>query len=100
MNNDKTKITKINSKNNSPIILQREVRDEVQSFMYLLILIIIIIIIIINFYGAYNLRNQSSEAQPNIIIKHNREQGSAKVSIRTRDNRTFMVEMQFGIDMS
>ena len=32
-----------------------------------------IIIIIINFYGAYILRNLSSEAQQNIIIKHNRE---------------------------
>ena len=30
---------------------------------------------------------------------HNREQGRAKVGIRTRDNRTFMVEMQFGIDV-
>ena len=29
------------------------------------------------------------------IIKHNREQGRAKVIIRTRDNRRFMVEMQF-----
>ena len=57
-----------------------------------------IIIIIINLYGAYILRNLSSEAQLNRIIKHNREQGRAKVSIRTRDNRTFMVEMQFGID--
>ena len=34
------------------------------------------------------------------IIKHNRDDGRAKVSIRTMDNRTFMVEMQFGIDMS
>ena len=58
-----------------------------------------IVVVIINFYGAYILRNLSSEAQQNIIIKHNREQGRAKVSIRTRDNRTFMVEMQFGIDM-
>ena len=31
------------------------------------------IIIIINFYGAYIIRNLSSEAQQNIIIKHNRE---------------------------
>ena len=60
----------------------------------------IIIIIIINFYGAYILRNLSSEAQQNRIVKNNREQGRAKVSISTRDNRTFMVEMQFGIDMS
>ena len=45
-----------------------------------------IIIIIINFYGAYILRNLSSEAQQNRIIKHNREQGCAKVIIRTRDN--------------
>ena len=42
------------------------------------IIIIIIIIIIINFYGAYILRNLSSEAQQNRIIKHNREQGRAK----------------------
>ena len=59
-----------------------------------------IIIIIINFYGAYILRNVSSEVQQNRIIKHNRKQGRAKVSIITRDNRTFMVEMQFGIYMS
>ena len=57
------------------------------------------IIIIINFYGAYILRNLSSEGQQHSIIKHNREQGRANVSIRTRDNRTFMVEMQFGIDV-
>ena len=57
------------------------------------------IIIIVNFYGAYILRNLSSEAQQNRIIKHNREQGRAKVSIRTRDNRTFMVELQFGINV-
>ena len=57
------------------------------------------IIIIINFYGAYILRNLSSEGQQNSIIKHNREQGRANDSIRTRDNRTFMVEMQFGIDV-
>ena len=56
-----------------------------------------LIIIIINLYGAYILRNLSSEAQQNRIIKHNREQGRAKVSIRMRDNRTFMVEIQFGI---
>ena len=48
--------------------------------------------IIINFYGAYILTNLNSEAQQNRIIKHNREQGHAKVSIRTRDNRTFMVK--------
>ena len=53
-------------------------------------------ILIINFYGAYILRNLGSEAQQNRNIKHNREQGRAKVSIRTRDNRTFMLEMQFG----
>ena len=46
------------------------------------------------------LRNLSSEAQQNRIIKHNREQGRAKVNIRTRDNRRFMVEMQFGINTS
>ena len=57
------------------------------------------LIIIINFYGAYILRNLSSEAQQNRIIKHNREQGRAKVIIRTRDNRRFMVEMQFGINV-
>ena len=56
----------------------------------------VIIIIIINFYI---LRNLSSKAQQNRIIKHNHEQGRAKVSIRTRENRTFMVEMQFGIDV-
>ena len=55
-------------------------------------LLLLLIIIIINFYGAYIPRNLSSEAQQNRIIKHNREQGCAKVSIRTRDNRTFMVE--------
>ena len=37
--------------------------------------------------------------QQNRIIKHNREQSRAKVSIRTRDNRRFMVEMQFGTDV-
>ena len=42
----------------------------------------------------------SSEAQQNRIIKHNREKGRAKDSIITRVNRTFMVEMQVGIDMS
>ena len=57
-------------------------------------------IIIIDFYGAYILRNLSSEAQQNRISRRNRKQGRAKVSIRTRDNRTFMVGMQFGIDMS
>ena len=59
-----------------------------------------ILIIIIDFYGAYILRNLSSEAQQNRISRRNRKQGRAKVSIRTRDNRTFMVGMQFGIDMS
>ena len=57
------------------------------------------VIIIINFYSAHILRNLSSEAQQNRIIKHNHEEGRAKVSIRTRDNRTFMVGMQFGIDV-
>ena len=47
---------------------------------------LIIIILLINFYGTYILRNLSSEAQQNRIIKHNREQGRAKVSIKTRDN--------------
>ena len=60
----------------------------------------IIIIIITNFYGACMFRNLSSEAQQNRIIKHNREHGRAKVIIRTRDNRNFMVEMQVGINMS
>ena len=59
----------------------------------------LIIIIIINLYGAYILRNLSSGAQQNRIIKHNRGQGHAKVIIRTRDNRRFMVEMQFGINV-
>ena len=36
-----------------------------------------LIIILINFYGAYILRNLSSEVQQNGIIKHNREQGHA-----------------------
>ena len=56
---------------------------------------LIIIIIIINFYGAYIVRILSSEVQQNRIIKHNREQGRAKVIIRSRDNRRFMAEMQF-----
>ena len=59
-----------------------------------------LIIIIIDLYGAYILRNLSSEARQNRISKHNRKQGRAKVSIRTRDNRTFMMGMQVGIDMS
>ena len=59
----------------------------------------IIIIIIIDFYGAYILRNLSSEAQQNRISRRNCKQGRAKVSIRTWDNRTFMVGMQFGIDV-
>ena len=37
--------------------------------------------------------------QQNTIIKHNHEQGHAKVIIRTRDSQRFMVEMQFGINM-
>ena len=37
--------------------------------------------------------------QQNRIIKHNREQGRAKVILRTRDNRRFLVEMQFGINV-
>ena len=36
----------------------------------------------------------------NRIIKHNRKQGRSKVIIRTRDHPRFMVEMQFGINMS
>ena len=75
--------------------------DEKAGCNETVVILIIIIIMIINFYGTYILRNLSSEAQQNSkISKHNREQGRAKVSIRTRDNRTFMVEMQFGIDMS
>ena len=58
-----------------------------------------LIIIIINFYGSYSIRNVTSEAQQSRIIKHNREQGRAKVIIRTRDYRRFMVEMQFGINV-
>ena len=58
------------------------------------------LIIIIDIYGAYILRNLSSEARQNRISKRNRKQGRAKVSIRTRDNRTFMMGMQVGIDMS
>ena len=57
-------------------------------------IICIIIVIIINFYGAYILKNLSSEAQQNRIIKHNLEQGCAKVITRMRDNQRFMVEMQ------
>ena len=41
---------------------------------------VIIIIIIIDFYGAYILRNLSSEAQQNRISRRNRKQGRAKVS--------------------
>ena len=63
------------------------------------VVVVVIIKIIINFVSAYILRNLSAGAQHNIIIKHNCEQGRAKVSIRTRENRTFMVEMQFGIDV-
>ena len=44
-------------------------------------------------------RNLSSEAQQNRIIKHNREQGRAKVIIRTKDNRRFIMEIQFGINI-
>ena len=44
------------------------------------------IIIKVNFDGAYILRNLSSEAQQNRIIKHNREQGREKVIIKMRDN--------------
>ena len=58
-----------------------------------------LIILTINFYGTYILRNLSSEVQQNRIIKHNREQGHAKVIIRTTSNRRFMVEMQFGINV-
>ena len=58
-----------------------------------------IIIIIINFHGTCILRNLSSEAQQNRNIKHSHEQGRAKVIIRTRDNRRFIVEMQFGINV-
>ena len=43
--------------------------------------LIIIIMIIIKFHGAYVLRNLSPEAQQNRTIKHNREQGRAKVII-------------------
>ena len=52
---------------------------------------IIDIIIIISFYGDNILRNLTSEAQQNRIIKHNRKQGHEKISIRTRDNRTFII---------
>ena len=44
--------------------------------------------------------SNNNKVQQNRIIKHNREQGRAKVIIRTRDNQRFMVEMQFGINMS
>ena len=56
-------------------------------------------IIIINFYGASIIKHLISEAQQNIIIKHNREQGRPQVIIITRDNRRCMVEMQFGINI-
>ena len=52
-----------------------------------------------NCYRTCILRNLSSEAQQNRIIKHNREQGRANVFTRTRDNRRYMAEMQFGINM-
>ena len=41
-----------------------------------------------NFYNAYILRKLrlSSDAQKTSIIKHNYEQGRAKVIIRTRDH--------------
>ena len=61
--------------------------------------VIIIIIIIIDFYGAYILRNLSSEAQQNRISRRNRKQGRAKVSIRKRDNRTFMVIIRFRVTL-
>ena len=77
------------------------ISSQIRSWTLLLLYrTAIIIIIIIDFYGAYILRNLSSEAQQNRISKRNRKEGRAKVSIRTRDNRTFMVGMQFGIDMS
>ena len=57
-------------------------------------------LIIINFYGTYILRNLRSEVQQNTIIKYNRQHGRPKVLIRMRDNRRFMVEMQFGINLS
>ena len=38
--------------------------------------------------------------QQNRIIKHNREQGRAKVIIRMRDNRRFMVEISASYDNS
>ena len=59
----------------------------------------VLIIIVMNFYGACIPRNLSSEAQQSRIIKHNREQGRAKVITRTRDNRKFMMGMQIGITM-
>ena len=57
-------------------------------FVFVLVIVgVCMIIIIINFYGAYVLWNLSSEVQQNRIIKHNREQGCAKVIIiRSRDN--------------
>ena len=76
--------------------------DTYGTFTLFIILIMCsvscVIIIIINFYGTYILKNLGSEAQQNIIIKHNREQGSAKV-VRTRDNQRFMVKIQFGINV-
>ena len=70
------------------------VLKHIMKCFSLLECIITIIIIIINFYGAYILRNLSSEVQQNRIIKHNPEQRRAKIITRTRDHRRFMVEMQ------
>ena len=70
---------------------------RVPKYIYLYSYIVIIIIIIINLYGAYIIRNLSLATQQNRIIKHNRQQGHAKVIIWTRDNRRFTGEMQFGI---
>ena len=42
--------------------------------------------IIINFSGACILKNLSSEAQQNIIIKRNREQGREKVTVFDEDD--------------
>ena len=50
------------------------------------------IIIIINFYGAYILRNLSSEAQQNIFIKHSRDGAPIYISVFS----IFQIKSQVG----
>ena len=44
----------------------------------LVIIVIIIVIIIMNFSSDYIIRSLSPEAQQNIVIKRNREQGGTQ----------------------